>query len=216
MSSRRFPGKVLAPFRGVPSIDQVVGALRRALPDAPVLVLTSDLPSDDPLAAYLASRGQSCFRGSRDDVLARFLGGLGALPCAWVLRICADSPVLNEVLLRAVAARTGPAHDAAFDLITTIAPRSFPKGQNAEIIRADVLRAVSSEPDLTADDREEITRYVRLRPERFRIDNVSSGRPELAVESLAVDTIEDLQRLEALDEVTLTRYRTTAYWESTS
>jgi spore coat polysaccharide biosynthesis protein SpsF (cytidylyltransferase family) len=109
-----------------------------------------------------------------------------------VLRICADSPLLDpDILRRVVAAR----HDD-LDLVTTTEPRTFPKGMNAELIRARSLLALD-DGELDADDREHVTRIFHRQRERFRLLNVAADGPSRATESVAVDTVEDLQRLEA-------------------
>ncbi len=189
MSSRRFPGKVLAPFRGRPIIWHVLDRVTRALPELPRLVVTSTDSSDDPLAAYLAELGQPCFRGPLDDVLERFRLAAAHVRADFVLRICADSPLLDERVLEAVIA----AHDPSLDLVTTTQPRTFPKGHNAELIKMASLAALR---ELDADDREHVTRAFHRQPQRFKIENVESGDPTLAALDLAVDTVDDLHRLE--------------------
>ncbi|MCU1282794.1 MAG: hypothetical protein JWM53_6340 [bacterium] len=192
MSSRRFPGKVLAPFRGEPIIRHVLRAVERALPDLPRLVVTSVEPSDDPLAAYLEELRTDCFRGPLDDVIGRFRAALRAHPCDWILRICADSPLLDpEVLRRVVAARRDD-----LDLVTTTEPRTFPKGQNAELIRTQTLLAIEDR-ELDAADREHVTTLMHRRRDRFRLHNVEADGPSRATDSVAVDTVDDLIRLEA-------------------
>src|SRR5204863_1599118 len=131
MSSRRFPGKVLAPFRGEPVVLHVVRAAGAAVSPENVVVATSDEPSDDPLAAYLASIGVECFRGPRDDVLERFRLRARAHPCDWILRICADSPLLDPAELGAVL---GEAEGDA-DLVSTALGHGETHGRNAELIR---------------------------------------------------------------------------------
>ncbi|MEO8553977.1 MAG: NTP transferase domain-containing protein, partial [Kofleriaceae bacterium] len=190
LGGRRFPGKVLAPFRGRPIIWHVLDRVTRALPKLPRLVVTSTDPSDDPLAAYLADLGQPCFRGPLDDVLERFRLAAAKHEAAYVLRICADSPLLDNHVLHAVLA----AHDPGLDLVTTTHPRTFPKGHNAELINMASLAALA---DLDAEDREHVTRAFHRWPGRFRIVNVESGDPGLAELELAIDTIEDLRRLES-------------------
>jgi len=195
MSSRRFPGKVLAPFRGRPVIDHVIAAVRAAVPGVPVVLLTSTEPSDSPLATYVQSGGTTVFRGALEDVLGRFAACLAASPVDGVLRICADSPLLDGAVLRAVVAAAE--RTPGVDLVTTIAPRTFPKGQNAEWISARALAAIPA-AETTAADREHVTAFLHRHPERFRILNVESGQPELAAQSYAIDTVEDLLRLEGL------------------
>jgi spore coat polysaccharide biosynthesis protein SpsF len=191
MSSRRFPGKVLAPFRGQPIVRHVVEGIARALPEVPTVVATSVEPSDDPLVAYLSALGVPCHRGALDDVFGRFRTCLDAHPCAWVLRVCADSPLLEEGMLRAVV----DARVDGIDLVTTTWRRTFPRGSNAELIRATTFLAVDA-GELTAHDREHVTPFFHRHPERFRIASVESEDPRRAELSVAVDTVEDLRRLE--------------------
>jgi spore coat polysaccharide biosynthesis protein SpsF len=196
MSSRRFPGKVLAPFRGRPVIDHVVGAVRAALPKIPIVLVTSGHPTDDPLAAYVAALNVPVFRGELHDVFGRFRAALKAHPTQWILRVCADSPLLSGKVLRLAAAS---AADTNYDLITTTSRRTFPKGQNAEVIRSDPLRRIDAR-ELDDSDREHVTRFLHRHPDRFRILNIESGKPELAQLDHSIDTVEDLRRLETLSD----------------
>ena len=192
MSSRRFPGKVLAPFRGEPLVRRVIRQVETALPDTPIVVATSDHPSDDPLVAYLAMLRVAVFRGSLDAVFDRFVACADRFPCRWMLRVSADSPLLGARVLRAVAAH---AARTDLDLVTTIFPRTFPSGHNAELISVDALRGVSR-AELTAGDREHVTPFFYRHAERYRIVNVEAAAPIAG--SFTVDTLEDLRRLEAI------------------
>ena len=192
MSSSRFPGKVLAPFRGDPIVLHVVRAVEQALGADAVVVATSTQRSDDPLVAYLEHLEVPVFRGPLDDVLGRFQACLGAYPCEWVLRICADSPLLDAAVIRLAL----DAADDDVDVVTTTSPRTFAKGQNVELVRAAVLLDLEG-PELTVEDREHVTQFLYRHPERFRIRNLESSDPALAGRSLVVDTVDDLTRLEA-------------------
>ena len=191
MSSARFPGKMLAPFRGQPLIRHVIAAIERALPDASMILTTSDDPTDDPLARYVETLGVTVFRGSLDDVFERFRRCVAAYPCEWILRLSGDSPLLDAGVLHAAASFVG---DARYDLVTTIFPRTFPKGHNAELIRVSTFMALDPQA-LTPDDREHVTPFFYRNAGRFRIHNIDSGNPRLAKLRLAVDTMDDLLRL---------------------
>jgi len=205
MSSRRFPGKVLAPFRGRPLIDHVVGAVRTALPETPLAVVTSTEPSDEPLVAYLERSSVPTFRGPLDDVYDRFCRCIRQHPAEWVLRVCADSPLLSTRTIRRVAATIQNDRFAAqADLITTAGRRTFPKGQNVELIRTATLLSLPP-GELEAADREHVTAFFYRHPDRFAIVDVESGDASLGAESVAVDTLEGLQRLEGLDPRELER-----------
>jgi spore coat polysaccharide biosynthesis protein SpsF len=192
MSSRRFPGKVLAPLHGRPVIIHVVEAVTRALPGAPLVVATTTDEADDPLVAYLDSLGVRTFRGDRDDVLARFRGCLAKYPAEWFVRICADSPYVDADTVRAVAAGAGP----DVDVVSTRLPHPRPTGQNAELVRVAAFAAVDP-ADCTAHDREHVTPYFYRHPERFRIAGVGAIAASPAGAGFAVDEVSDLRRLES-------------------
>jgi spore coat polysaccharide biosynthesis protein SpsF len=197
MSSRRFPGKVLAPYRGRPLIDHVVEAVRTALPEVPCVVITSVDPTDAPLASYLSSVGVDVFRGPLENVFARFRAALADYPCDGVYRFCADSPMLNGDVIRAVSAHSSE----GWDLVTTIFPRTFPKGHNAELIRVATFSTIPMDT-LSAEEREHPTQAFYGHPQRYRILNVESGNPHLAQTSFCVDSVEDLTRLEKSERAT--------------
>lgn len=189
MGSRRFPGKVLAPFRGEPMLLHVVRATQAAVAD--VVVVTSTEASDDPVAAYVASMEVPCFRGPRDDVFERFRLALAVHPADWVVRVCADSPLLDPEIVRRVVAETAD----GVDIVTTVQPRTVAAGQAAEAVRVEALLAVDPS-ELTDEDREHVLPFFYRHPDRFTIRNVDFGDPDAAEQRLVVDTLEDLERLE--------------------
>ncbi|PCJ99951.1 MAG: flagellin modification protein FlmC [Zetaproteobacteria bacterium] len=188
MSSNRLPGKVLMPFGGKPIIRHVVDAARldRAV------VLTSLEPSDDPLVAYLKAEGITYFRGSLNDVYGRFCDAINHYNLTWVMRICADSPLIPAHLLRAMEnIERGDA-----DIITNVHPRSFPKGHSVEIIRAQTMLDVSDD-QLTDADREHVTPYFYRNADRFKIISVTQPT-DMSDQDMAVDTREDYDRLNSM------------------
>ena len=192
MSSRRFPGKVLAPFLGRPVLSHVIERAASVVGADRVVVLTSELPSDDPIAAYCASR-VSVFRGALDDVYSRYLDCLGEHPCSWFFRLTADSPLVNVEVMQAML--RNPRDHA--DLLTNTFRRSFPVGRSVELIRAEAFAAVDPAA-LTDHQREHVTQRL-LASDPDRIVNFSCKYDGLASTSVAIDTIDDLRRLEAID-----------------
>lgn len=191
MSSRRFPGKVLAPFRGEPIVLHVVRAAAAVVGDANVVVATSDDGSDDPLVAYLSSIGVACFRGPQDDVVERFRLCARVHPCDWILRLCADSPLLAADELAAVV---HAARDEV-DVASTSLAKGETHGRNAELFRTTALLQLDP-AELSEHEREHVTPFFYSHPERFRL--VVVELPPRDVGALTVDTVEDLARLEAL------------------
>ena len=192
MSSARFPGKVLAPFNGKPVIAHVIAEVKRVLPTERVVVTTSTESSDDPLACYVRQLGISVFRGSLDHVVERFQKCLKEYPCTWFFRICADSPLLDSALLQTMMTY-GDRSD--IDLVTNIYPRTFPTGRSLEMLYATTFGGLNS-GRLSEEEKEHVTKVYYDHPKEFRIINLRSADPLLAETALAIDTIEDLRRLE--------------------
>ena len=203
MSSRRFPGKMLAPLCGRPLITHVLARVCEALPRDRVIMLTSKDVTDDPLAGYVSAlAGVTVFRGDLDDVVARFQACLRAYPCKWFVRICGDSPAIDPGLLAWMLERRSD----EVDLLTNVAERTFPPGESIEIVRTS--KFLEWLPDeLTPEEREHVTQHFYRNPARFRIRNVSADDLSLAGRRLVVDTLDDLRALERIltSEAGLTR-----------
>lgn len=196
MSSSRFPGKVLAPVNGVPMISRVVEAAARVVGADAVIVATSTEPSDDPLAAFLDSLHVKVFRGPLDNVFARFRLCLEQNPCDWFFRLSADSPLMSQAVLQSIASHAQP----EFDLVTNVQKRTFPKGHSAELVKSD--RFASIDPARpSVHDKEHVTTYYYSHPEEFRILNIENTDSEYARLNFAVDTVEDLARVEQLTSI---------------
>ena len=204
MSSRRFPGKVLAPLGGQPVIKRLLDKIIQVMPLSSVVVLTSVDPSDDPLACYVQSLGAPLYRGELENVAERFLHCLDEYPCDWFIRLCADSPLLDATVLKTLTAYR---ERLDLDLVTNVYPRTFPKGYSVEMVKAESFAALDVGA-LSAEEQEHVTAVFYRHPQQFRILNVTSGDPRQAGLSYVVDTLEDLQRLEVLGNAN-------GWWEET-
>jgi spore coat polysaccharide biosynthesis protein SpsF len=193
MSSRRFPGKVLAPLAGRPLIAHVIERCGAAFGAEYVIVATSAEASDDALVGTVRELGCAVFRGELDNVLGRFQQCLRQHPCEWFVRISADSPLIDPRLIASVAKQRAP----QFDLVTNVQTRTFPPGQSVEVVRSECFAGIDAAA-LSAEEREHVTLVFYRTPERYRIRSVVSRDPDLARQPLTVDTPEDLRAVEAL------------------
>ena len=102
MSSSRLPGKTLADVSGEPMLALLLRRLGGAGRIERVVVATSEEDVDDPIVPVAEQAGAGVFRGSREDVLSRFVGALGD----WdgpVARLTGDCPLLDPAVVDAVA-----------------------------------------------------------------------------------------------------------------
>lgn len=197
MSSTRFPGKILAPFNGQPMITRVLGQVSKAVPLDKVVVVTSQNISDDPLTAYLGSIGISVYRGPLENVFARFQDCLKQFPCDWIARVTADSPLWNPSVYSLM--KDTFKDDGAIDVVTNVFPRTFPKGNSLEIVKASVLASVDV-TNISQYFKEHVMPLFYSDPDKYKIVNIESNSGDQSNLDYCVDTMDDLRRLENFQE----------------
>jgi spore coat polysaccharide biosynthesis protein SpsF len=191
MSSRRLPGKVLMNVAGRPMLAWLVERLRCCRNLSACAIATSVDPSDDPIASLATRLGVPVVRGNLGDVVARFLAAADALEVEAFVRVNGDSPLLDPALVdRAVSCFAA----GAFDLVTNVHPRSFPKGQSVEVLRVAALRNLATQT-VDRDDREHVTRYFYRCADRFSILNFACD-DDLSDVQMSVDSPQDFLAFE--------------------
>jgi len=195
MSSSRLPGKTLADVEGEPMLALLLRRLRRARAVGEIVVATSSEALDDPIALLAAGLGVKVTRGSRRDVLDRFLAAIGDREGP-VVRITGDCPLIDPEIVDETIERFRCVPGCAY--ASNVQPRSFPDGLDVEVIDAGALRAIARER-LSADDREHVTSAIRAAPERFRQARLVH-EPDLGQLRWTVDEPEDLRFVRALVE----------------
>ncbi len=192
MGSSRLPGKVLMELGGQPALGLLLDRLTRSRA-ARVVVATSIEAVDDPIEGFCEDRGVQVVRGSESDVLGRFIDALDQFPASHVVRITGDCPLVDPAVVDGVVElhlRSGADHT------TNVLPRTFPKGLDAEVVRADALRVADAEAEDPLE-REHVTPFLYRRPERFRLANLRSGE-DSGDERWTLDTAEDLDTLRSM------------------
>lgn len=187
--STRLPGKVLLDLAGRPMLALQVARVRSATYDR-LIVATSDLERDDPIADLCARLDVEVIRGSETDVLARFAVVLDRCDPANIVRLTADCPLTDPGIVDDVI----DLHErSGADYTSNVHPRSFPHGLDVEVMTANALetahRAASD-----AYDREHVTPYLYREPGRFETANLESGR-DLAHLRWTIDTTEDIEHV---------------------
>jgi spore coat polysaccharide biosynthesis protein SpsF (cytidylyltransferase family) len=160
MNSTRLPGKVLMPFAGDLCILEIL-ALRLKTLGLPMIICTSDDPSDDAVAILGDTIQLPVFRGSQHDVLDRFIGAADAFECEKIVRVCADNPFLDAEFLQALIAFSdeNPADYWSYqDKLGTPSIKTH-SGLFGEVVKTSVLRDVAAQTDDPLY-REHVTNFV--------------------------------------------------------
>jgi spore coat polysaccharide biosynthesis protein SpsF len=178
MTSSRLPGKVLKSMHGQPMLQYLLDRLAHANGLTDLIVATSTDRSDDQIEQFCRTAGVRCARGSRDDVASRFRDVLDAWPLDAFVRICADSPLLDQRIV-----------ETAIRVYTT---------ESVDVVRSDVFKAVF--PRLVVpSDREHVTPFFYRHEDEFRIHRLLST-PSLGMLHMAVDTPSDFDRASTMLE----------------
>ncbi len=196
MSSSRFPGKVLAPMLGLPLIRHVLDRAAVVVDPSNVVLCTSRDGSDDPLALYAADVGYAVHRGPLDDTVSRFQDAARRFPCDAFFRVCGDSPLLDPALLGHARERFAP----DVDMVTNVHPRSYPKGHSVELVRTATYLAIDPAA-LDEHEREHATTHIYRNADRYTLLNMTAPQDRSHEDGYAVDTLDDMRRLEAFVEV---------------
>lgn len=189
MSSARLPGKVLMKAAGRTVLQYVIERLKQCPALDGIVVATSTEDGDTPIVDHSDELGVPVYRGSMDDVAQRCLQaaqrhGFGAL-----VRVCADSPLLDAGLVGRAVQRF---REHQCDIVTNLMPRSYPRGQSVEVVRTETLRATWPRMN-TPEHLEHVTSFIYEHRSDFSIVNLSAPS-DMSDIRLVVDTEEDWER----------------------
>lgn len=193
MGSTRLPGKVLQDIAGATMLARVVTRVRRATTLAQIVIATSTLPADDALVAACASLDVACFRGSEEDVLARYYGAAMAHQADVVVRITSDCPLIEATVIDRIVntfLRERP------DYASNVHDRSFPRGLDVEAFSLAALAIAHNEAQ-AAYQRAHVTPYIYQHPEQFQLLGVRA-EADYSAYRWTVDTPEDLALIRAI------------------
>ncbi len=163
MGSTRLPGKVMRSLIGKPVLWHVVDRLRFCKEVDAIVVATTTESEDDVIEDWCCAHWVRCFRGSRDDVLDRYYQAAKFYQVSSILRITADCPAIDPVvvdeLLHEYQAHTLDAYGLAGE---------FPDGLDCEVVSFSALERAWKEAEM-ASEREHVTPYIHGHSELFRV-----------------------------------------------
>ncbi len=141
MSSSRLPGKILADIAGQPMLQRVFIRTSRAATVTETIFATTTEPTDDPVAEYCDFSGIPFTRGSLFDVLDRYYQAAKQAKADVVVRITADCPVIDPVLIddvvKTVISNQSSVISGQFDFAANRLPppwcRTYPIGLDTEV-----------------------------------------------------------------------------------
>jgi spore coat polysaccharide biosynthesis protein SpsF (cytidylyltransferase family) len=193
MGSSRLPGKVLMTLGGETVLSHVLGRCRAVRGVDAACCATTDRAEDDAVAREAERMGAQVFRGSAEDVLARYHGAAHALGCDTVLRVTADCPLIDpEICAAVLALRARRSADYACNNM----PPSWPHGLDCEAFSTAALDQ-AAERASSAFDREHVTPWMRAAP-HLASANLAGPGGTVAEQRWTLDFPEDKALLDAI------------------
>lgn len=175
MTSTRLPGKVLMDVAGQPMLAQQLRRLKQCTLVDDIVVATTSNGTDDPVAELAHREQVGCFRGSEQDVLARYVGAAREARADVIIRVTADCPLIDPQVTDRVIAELID-HTMECDYASNILRRTYPRGLDVEAFFWDTLLRIDRLAQSVAA-REHVTIVIRSEhPERFICRSVEDNQ----------------------------------------
>ena len=230
MESSRFPGKVCSNFLGQSMLLFLLDRLSRMTTPHTLVVASPDTPPNHAIADLCAKHGYACclVPGDPNDVVTRYISVLGQYDHKTIVRVLADSPLTDPVMIDAMVRRhwhqappvitdravfQGPA------LTPTVRPcpaqhtgvaLEWGDGLEIDIFDRAMLYTIHHEATLPSD-REHVAPYAWRQPARFRTQTYPCPW-DLSWLRVSIDTPEDLALVERVADHCLWRWGPSFGW----
>lgn len=201
-SSTRMPNKIMLPFyKGKSILDLLIEKLSE-VENTNIIIATSVNPNCDVIEEVAKIHGVSCFRGSENDVLQRFIDAAEYYHVGKIIRVCSDNPFLeldsiNKLV--AYADNEGNTSDYISFKINGIPSIKTHFGFWTEYVTLKALKRVRQYTNENLYH-EHVTNYIYANPDKFKIDWIEgpaiiNAHPDIR---LTIDTQEDFRNAQAI------------------
>jgi len=197
MGSSRLPGKVMQDLAGAPALLRLFERLRRVKGTPPIVLATSTLAGDDPVADLVATQPDiALWRGPEQDVLRRYADAARHFDLDPIIRITADCPLMEPDCIDAVLDAYRRTECQYAD---NVMPRTFPHGLDVQVVSRAALESADAEAR-EPSQREHVLPFVISQPGRFPQAHVTSADPSWSSLRITLDYPEDLLLIRGIYE----------------
>jgi len=172
MGSTRLPGKVLMDIMGKPMLWHIVNRLKYSRLINKIVIATSTNKNDDAVELFCKEYRISFYRGNEEDVLDRYYQAAHLFQADAVVRITADCPLIDPVVVDKVISGYLENYDR-LNGASNIIKRTYPKGLDTELVSYSILEKtwkIATQPY----EREHVTVFIYEHPELFKLHSVEN------------------------------------------
>ena len=203
LTSRRFPGKVLAELAGKPILRHVIDRVRQAEAVERIIVAAPKAGGGDAIKGHCDEWGAECVvtPHPENDVLARVVAVAESADASLVVRVCGDNPLINPKGIDELLAEAQLAPEADYTGYMAEDGRPMilvPAGCFAEVATLGALRRLNRQLPVASPQREHVTMGIYT-DERFvcRWLALPEWYTDNGMPLTAVDRPEDLEDIES-------------------
>jgi spore coat polysaccharide biosynthesis protein SpsF len=141
MGSTRLPQKVMKDLEGKTILEHVIERVKQSKLINEIIIATTTHECDSVIESEALKCGVKVFRGSEDDVLARYYCAAKANDLDIVVRITSDCPLIDSKVIDEVIQCY---FDNNYEIITNagsdLENRTYPRGLDVEVFSLELLK----------------------------------------------------------------------------
>lgn len=161
MGSTRLPGKILKELMGKTVLQHVIERVGQSESIDEIVIATTTHQHDDVVAEETVKCGVKCFRGSEEDVLARYYLAAKENNVDIVVRITSDCPLIDPVVTDKLVNffKINKQYDLVTNVSSDLSKRTYPRGLDTEVFSFRALETAYNKANLQYQ-REHVTPFI--------------------------------------------------------
>lgn len=197
MTSTRLPGKVLKQVLGKSLLEYQIERLQRVKLADEIVIATTTNDTDQAIIDLCDCLSIPYYRGSEDDVLARYHGAAISYQADVVVRVTSDCPVIDPQVIDQVIQFYVDAYPK-YDYVSNCLERTYPRGMDTEVFAFKSLDQAFQQA-IDQLDREHVTPFIHRNPDRYQLGKVTNSK-KLNNHRWTVDMPEDFELIKKIIE----------------
>ncbi len=195
MGSTRLPGKVMKDLKGKPVLWHVIERVKQAKNIDQIIIATTIHERDKIIFEKAKEWGVKAYRGSEEDVLARYYEAAVNYDIEVIVRITSDCPLIDPQVTDEIVEYY---NENDYTLVTNAGSdlnnRTYPRGLDTEVFSFNVLEKAYNKAEKKYQ-REHVTPYIY---ENYEDVFYYKNNKDLSNYRLTLDTKEDFELIKAL------------------
>lgn len=160
MGSTRLPEKVMKNLEGKTVLEHVINRVQQSKLINEIIIATTLHERDSVIEAEALRCGVKAYRGSEDDVLARYYYAAKENNLDVIVRITSDCPLIDpEVLDEIIQYYLKITNDIVSNAGSNLSNRTYPRGLDTEVFSFEILKDAFTNAK-EKYQREHVTPYI--------------------------------------------------------